>query len=396
MNKIKKDELKIIAQRMPFYSSMRSIYRAVNHLLNPSEKYTMEKEHQLINEAPPITMHWPADILKPTVGLVREYGNELNNYMYWTKYERFLTHNQIPHVYLEIHFSNFLEQAEPCDVIIWRTLNDPADQWEAETKIRILEREMGKLCLPSMEELWFYEDKIRQYYLMRHHGLPVVDTFISHSQEETMAYIRQCNYPLVSKINTGAGSMGVKLVKNYREAQKICREVFDDGHHTYWPYLKQKNYVYFQKFIEDAAYDLRVIGTGNSFLGYYRNTPKHDFRASGFGTELVEKKAIPEEALMLAKKVKETLPPTRILAVDMLYNPRDNQYSIIETSIFIAVYTPVQLMVNNVPGRYVFNNGDFHFEAGKFWLQELALVELFNEWIAGTGEHPAKSRLPGT
>ena len=38
--------------------------------------------------------------------------------------------------------------------------------------------------------------------------------------------------------------------------------------------------------------------------------------------------------------------------------------------------------VDNVPGRYVFENGDFQFEAGKFWLQELALVELFNEWIS--------------
>jgi glutathione synthase/RimK-type ligase-like ATP-grasp enzyme len=381
VNKSKRNDLKSIARSMPFYQSIRRGYRAANQLIHPQKKYTFEEEHRLISQARPIIIHWPENIPKPRVGLVREQGNRLNDHMYWTKYERFLKSNQIPYIFVDIHHSTFQAQAEPCDVIIWRTLNDPAYQWEAETKIRILEKEMGKFCLPTEEELWFYEDKIRQYYLLRHHNLPIVSTFITYSQEEAMDYICRCVYPLVSKVSNGAGSMGVRLIKDYHQAKKICQNVFDFGQTTYCPYLKQKNYVYFQEFIKDAAYDLRVIVTGNSFLGYYRNTPKDDFRASGHGTELVEKKAIPREALMLAKQVKEALPPTRILAVDMLRNPQDGQYYIIETSIFIAVYTPVQLMVNNVPGRYILEDGDFRFEAGKFWLQELALVELFNEWI---------------
>jgi hypothetical protein len=47
--------------------------------------------------------------------------------------------------------------------------------------------------------------------------------------------------------------------------------------------------------------------------------------------------------------------------------------------------------VEGVPGVYVFNEeGNFHFEKGKYWVQELALREyLLNHYIPGRARQVA-------
>ena len=192
----------------------------------------------------------------------------------------------------------------------------------------------------------------------------------------------------MSKNRTCSSSKGVHLIKNKRQARKLCYQIFNQGLTLPESYIKQKNYVYFQEFVPNQGFDLRVIIVGNSYFGYYRLPRKGDYRASGSG--ITHKREIPQEALLLAKKVKNCLPKTHMLAVDFLQDIRDNQYYIIETSIFIRIETSEQLVVNGVPGRYIEHNEIFTFEEGRFWLQELMMLELMKEWIVlnseGSGE----------
>lgn len=371
MNKIKIAEIKNKIRKIPF---VMSVYRK----FVKEKTYDSKEEIALLETADKVMLKWTSEEERPYVGLVKEHGEKLVEGIYWTKYERFLKNNNIRYNFLDISCSNFISEAQKYDIIIWRTPSDPSSQQEAEGKIRLIEKYMGKTCLPSFDEVWFYEDKIRQDYLFRLNNLPAISTFITFSKKEAMEFIKKCEYPFVSKISTGSGSQGVKLIQNYNMAKRICDKIFDKGLNSYWTYQKQKNYVYFQEFIKKAKFDLRIIIVGNSYFGYYREVPSNDFRASGSG--IFQKKGIPEEALLIAKKVKDCMPPTRILAVDLLKNPSDNKYYIIETSIFIRVDSPEQLVVNDISGRYIYNGNEFVFQEGKIWIQELALLELFNEW----------------
>jgi len=335
------------------------------------------KEDISLEGANKILIEWPNNVGKPYVGLVRE-SNVPG--AYWPKYERFLKNNNIKYDYYEVDKSDFIEEGKKFDIIIWRTPNEPAKQDEAASKIRILQNHLGKICLPSEEELWFYENKINQYYIGQVKGLPMIETFISNSEVEAMEYIRKCKYPVVSKVTTGSSSQGVKLIKNARQASKMCKKVFENGLSSCWTYVKQKNYVYFQQFIPNAKYDLRIIVIGNSFFGYYRQVPKDDFRASGSGIEIFDE-VLPEEAMLLAKEVKMKYIESRMLAVDLLKDQRDGKFYIIETTIFPGVYFPSETIINGKLGRYVYENGKFNFEPGRFWVQELALQEVMNEWI---------------
>lgn len=388
MNKIKKKYIKNKLAKIPYVMRIYKFVKCkmVKHKTSYDKlelDFDIGSDEDLsIDSANKVIMNWPKNIKKPYVGLVKECDNPT---AYWTKYERFLKNNNINYDFYDVYRSDFIEKAKNIDVVIWRTSSDPASQEQARSKIWILEKGLNKICLPSYDEIWFYEDKINQYYLGQINELPMIKTFISNSKDETLEYIKNCKYPIVSKLTNGSGSQGVKLIKNYKKAKAVCSKIFENGLGTYWSYIKQKDYVYFQEFISDAKYDLRIIIVGNSYFGYYREVPQDDFRASGSGIEIY--KSIPEEAMLLAKKLKDSFPKNRILAVDLLKDKRDDQFYIIETSIFYRIDFPSETIVDGRLGRYVYDKGEFKFEKGKYWTQELALVEVMNEWIVANTRH---------
>lgn len=314
------------------------------------------------------------------VGLVKDSEYDAENHFAkradWPKYERFLKNNKINYSYYDIHSTNWQNVAEKFDVIIWHPQSSPDLQAEAESKIYFLEKYMGKKCFPSFDEIWSYEDKVRSYYLYTHLGLPAVPTFLTNSRDEALEFINKTSYPVISKISTGSASRGVIRLNNKRSAFRYVNLCFSKvGRKSYWPFLRQTNYVYFQKYIESAKYDLRIIIVGNKIFGYYRFPEAGDFRASGAGN--VEKKALPEDAMKIAVKVKELFRTTS-LAVDMLFSEEEKKFYIIETSIFCGVDTAEQLVVDGKPGYYDYDGKIFTFREGRFWIQELMLQEFFN------------------
>lgn len=298
---------------------------------------------------------------------------------YHPKYMRFLKNNNISYDVYDPLLSNWIEEARKFDLIVWHTNSDPSTQEIAEGKIYLLEK-MGVKCFPSFNEVWSYENKIRANYLYELYGLPSIPTFISHSKEEALEYLDKTSFPIISKISTGSSSYGVDKIDNLKEGEKLVEQAFSyKGKETYFTYLSQKNYVYFQEFIDDATYDLRVICIGDELLGYYRYPDKGDFRASGAGN--YEKKAIPTKALDLAYKVREKFGAT-CLATDFVYSEKRNQFLIIESSIFIGVDTCEQLSIDGVSGKYIRKAaGNYEFVAGRFWIQELALKYFIDKSI---------------
>jgi glutathione synthase/RimK-type ligase-like ATP-grasp enzyme len=335
-------------------------------------------DRDLIGTADQVLMDWPKHCPKPRVGLMRDR----RKYPYWTKYERFLRNNEIPFDYYEAHRSNWLAAAGQFDVILWapeESTNYIME--EARRKTYILEKFYGKVCFPSLDTLMWNEDKLTQYELLRMNNFPVVETFISYDLCEILKKLPQLEYPLVTKFSTGAGSVAVELVKDRRHAERISKTIFSAvGRTTFWPFIRQKNYVYFQTFQPNEGYDLRVIVVGNIVMGYYRDVPKKEFRASGMHT--VRWDAIPEDAIRLGRMVAKKFDDT-ILAVDMLRNPHDGKLYITELGAAFTIDTLGDLIVDGVKGIYVFNSLDeYSFQSGDYWTQELVLREFFKKWCS--------------
>jgi len=332
-----------------------------------------------LEDAEHVLLAWPADARKPFVGLVLD----TDSYPYWTKYRRFLQANDIAFEIYDIHRSSWLREAQRFDMVVWRPMSYPHELEECRRKFHILEEELGILCYPSVAEVQLYEDKITQFELLRSHGLPVIDTFVSHSEDETMEYLAHCEYPLVWKLTAGSGSLGVELVRTRRTAQRWVRQVFSfAGRRTYWSYVSQKSYVYLQRFVPNAGYDLRVIVVGSTVFGYYRDVPKGEFRASGMHTERHDPPSA--EAISLARRVAEVLDLPHV-AVDMLVDTTTKDLRIIEISSFPQVLPgEAFLHYGREPGAGGSNGpDDVRARPVRLWPQELALKHVIEtRWFA--------------
>lgn len=302
-------------------------------------------------------------------GLIKDNGT----CPYYPKFERFLKNNRISYAYYDIHASSWMEDAKAFSVILWRPLSLPWILEEAREKIYFLERCLHKRIYPSLDEIMFYENKVLQHFIMKHHAFPVIDTFISSDYDEVRDWIETAEYPFVSKIRTGSASQGVCLVKGKGQARRCVERIFRAGNATYWPFQKQKNYVFFQKYVENRGFDLRItVVDENNIFGYFREVPRGDFRASGM--QRVIKKELPKEAVKIALAVAKMLGFTN-LSVDFLQAASDLKFFIIEASNFIKIETAEQLKIGETPGRYryVQETDSLIFEAGRYWIQELIL-----------------------
>ena len=166
----------------------------------------------------------------------------------------------------------------------------------------------------------------------------------------------------------------------------MIKKIFAEGDKTYWTEYKQKNYVYFQEFIRNAHFDLRIIVVGNKIMGYYRMSTGNDFRASGSGLWQGHVSELPFAAMEIAVRLKKALKCT-VLAVDMLKPNDSDRFLVIESSVFFDVDQYDELMVNNVAGYYEWNkiNNElfFEFKPARYWIQELIARELIKQYQSG-------------
>jgi glutathione synthase/RimK-type ligase-like ATP-grasp enzyme len=356
--------------------------KCIVYLKNKKGEFLKEDRFKVLASVPPIKIHNKLP-LKFKVGLVKDlnnYGDKIQKVAHWYKYERFLVSNSIDYEIFEIHKSNWMQEARQFNLVIFRPDISPWALHEARSKIYVMEKEFGIKCFPSYREIWNYEDKIRLNYLYNIHQIAHVPTFISHSKLDCLDYINNCTYPIVSKINTGSASKGVHLIENKKNAKKLVDKVFAEGLSTYWPGYNQKNYVYFQPLIDHEGYDLRIIVIGDKAFGYYKMVPKDDFKASG--GMYIRKSALPKEAIEIAYRIKNNFNAT-FLAVDFLVEKKGGNFLVLETSIFVDIYSPAQTMVDGIPGYYLIQKAPFgiQFISGEIWLQELILEELLKSDI---------------
>lgn len=337
-----------------------------------------------------VKIDWPDKIKRPFVGLTQD----CNAVPYWTKYASFLEKNGFPYSIYEYRRSDWIERASKFDLIIWSPKDGPFQMEDIKRKIYILENKLGKVCFPDYDTLLLCDDKAYSTYILSINNLPVIETFISNDYNESKTMADNLSYPLVSKGSFGAGSKEVFSVANASEAKRIVRQVFSVyGKRTHLKYVRQKNLVYFQRFVESDRVDTRVNIIGNMIFGYYRKPEGNDFRASGSG--IVIKEDLPIEAIRIALETYSKIGKA-MLGVDMLKD-RSGKYWISEISPFIYVKTPEQLKVNGIPGTYSLqDDGTLLFEKELFWPQQLALKVFFEQnYLSSVEEWKAKYLEPG-
>jgi glutathione synthase/RimK-type ligase-like ATP-grasp enzyme len=274
----------------------------------------------------------------------------------------------------------------------------------AHTIIPIVEQEMGIKCFPDLATCWHYDDKIRQYYILKQHGFPAIESWVFWNKKKALEWIETASFPLVFKLKSGSASHSVLLVQSKRRAAKLIRKMFGKGTVTgniggwkdaraqdtslfkalrrkggeivrklkrqeasyFWQ--KNKNYALFQKFLPDNKYDTRVVVIGKRAFAFRRFNRKNDFRASGSNNKDLNPDSIDREFLKLAFVISTKL-KFQCMAYDFLYD-ENKLPQVVEMS-----YTFPDTTIPHCPGYW---DDKLVWHKGKNWAQYFQLMDLLN------------------
>lgn len=234
--------------------------------------------------------------------------------------------------------SEILGDLADCDALLWHWRHsDQAAQLFAR-QLALALAKTGIRMFPNAATAWHYDDKVGQKYLFEAIGAPLVPTQVFYDQAAALAWVETAAFPLVFKLRCGAGAANVRLVSSRAAATRLVHQAFgrgfpirddwalmrDDwrelrwmwsrkqlsrltkhfihglGQHLFLGGLRERGYVYFQKFLPGNEADYRVVVIGKRAFGMRRLVREGDFRASGSGLKTADPGAVPPECVKLA------------------------------------------------------------------------------------------------
>lgn len=285
--------------------------------------------------------------------------------------DRWITYCQeksIPYKIVNAYSSDIVQQMEDCDAFMWH-------HHHANYKDALFAKQLlyslqiaGKKVFPDFNTGWHFDDKVGQKYLLEAIGAPLVPSYVFYTKEEALDWIEKTTFPKVFKLRGGAGASNVKLARTKNDARKFVNIAFGKGFPQFgrMTYLKErykkwrngkdsfigvckgfyrlivptefskmhsreKGYAYFQDFVLDNKFDIRIVVIGNNkAFGLKRMVRKEDFRASGSGSIIYDKSGVDERCVKISFDVAEKL-KTQSLALDFVFD-KDNNPLIVEIS----------------------------------------------------------------
>lgn len=287
---------------------------------------------------------------------------------------------KIPYKIVNAYDSDIVSQVkEDCDAFMWHHHHgDYRDALFAKQLIYSLESS-GIKCFPDFHTTWHFDDKVGQKYLLESIGAPLVPSYVFYTKQEAYDWINKTDFPKVFKLRGGAGASNVKLAHTASEAKKYVRRAYGKGFPQFdrWGYLKErfrkwrlgkdnflgvckgisrlllptdyakmhgreKGYVYFQDFIPNNTFDIRVIVIGDKAFAFKRMCRPKDFRASGSGNFIYQKEQIDERCVSIAFNTNKKL-KCQSVAFDFVFDKNNNPLVVEISYGFIAkVYDECQ------------------------------------------------------
>jgi len=288
-----------------------------------------------------------------------------NNYS--ERWKSYCEEKNIPYKIVSCYENNIIDQLEDCKALFWHVNNlDFRDQLLAKNLILALGNTPIKVY-PDQHTVWHFDDKVAQKYLFESIGAPLVPSYVFYDKQKALRFIDITSYPKVFKLSKGGAAVNVVLVKSKRQGRQLVKKAFGKGFpvldmksvlrdryrkfrlgkESFLGLLKgvarlylgtpftqmssnEKGYIYFQEFIPDNKFDVRVITVGNRAFAHKRMVRKNDFRASGSGQAFFDKESIDIEAIRIAFESSQKL-KLQSAAYDFVYN-KDGQLKIVEVS----------------------------------------------------------------
>lgn len=283
--------------------------------------------------------------MKPVALCINLLDQKRTNDSQIGSYEEWLKENNIPYEKVSCYHYDIIKDLDKYSALIWHYGNFVnADLMEAQHILDIAEAK-GLKVYPDHNTGWHFDDKIAEMYAFQQVNAPIPQSWVFYELEKCLEWLKNgARYPLVAKLRRGSGSNNVKLLKNQNEAAAYAKRMFSKGYSpaqslAYKAYSKiqsthdwktfvnrfkkipnflkarkfgkgmpvEKGYCYFQKFIPNDSYDLKIAVVGDKLSFLSRSTRKGDFRASGSGAFCYDRNLISPQIIDTAFQTKDAL-----------------------------------------------------------------------------------------
>jgi glutathione synthase/RimK-type ligase-like ATP-grasp enzyme len=269
---------------------------------------------------------------------------------------RYCEECKIQYKLVNCYNSDIISQLADCEVLMWHhTQTNYRDVLFAKQLLFSLQQS-GKKVFPDFNTCWHFDDKLGQKYLFESIGAPCVKSYVFYNKEDALSWIKTASFPKVFKLRCGSGSANVKLINSKLQAKCLIRKAFGRGFPMFDRFedLKErvrkfsegkgnilrvfkgiarlvlpsefvimsqseKGYIYFQDYIANNSYDIRVIVIGDRAFALKRIVRKNDFRASGSGNILFEKENINLTTVRLSFELTDKI-QAQCAAYDFIYD----------------------------------------------------------------------------
>jgi glutathione synthase/RimK-type ligase-like ATP-grasp enzyme len=259
--------------------------------------------------------------MKPRVAINKNDAVFKHSEMWTDGWIQYCEKNEIPFELVDGYRYNIIEKLREFDILVWHPQNFVlSDMLEARSILSSAQK-LGLKVFPDYNTSWHFDDKIAETYLLQSVNAPLPKSWMFYLLPECITWLNEeAVFPLVAKLKSGSGSNNVRLLKCKKQAIRYAKRMFLRGFKPSpsmifkaksklqsspdWKTAKsrlrripeflrtlsrarmlpkEKGYVFFQEFIPNDGYDLKIVVIGNKVSGFARKTRKGDFRASGGG-----------------------------------------------------------------------------------------------------------------
>jgi glutathione synthase/RimK-type ligase-like ATP-grasp enzyme len=252
----------------------------------------------------------------------------------WIKY---CEENNIPYETVDCFQPDIINNLKEFDCLLWHFNNYSYSDMLFAQSILYSAKQMGLKVFPDFPDAWHFDNKIAETYVLQSVNAPIPQSYIFHLYDNVKQWVNGngFEFPIVAKLKSGSGSHNVKLLQSKNELLSYAKRMFGRGfsphpsifykaksnynsskgnkdliksrikripefYRTYKNARKfpnEKEYAFFQEFIPNNGYDLKIVVVGDKLGFIARHTRKNDFRASGggdiyFDTSLITKNII--------------------------------------------------------------------------------------------------------
>lgn len=332
------------------------------------------------------------------------FRDDIEPNSYSRKWKEELEKRGIEVLAIDFKQSDIINKVRGCDGVMWHWYHNPDDKQSAPKILTAIELGLGIPVFPNIYTGWHYDEKVAQHFLFDSICGPKIKSWVFWKYNDALEFLTICKFPIVFKLSVGAGSANVLKLESYKEAKKIVDRIFIHGviPYTYnensWGFilkyprlffnrttklilstifqkyklpdyfLIQKNYAYFQEFIPNNKFDIRITVIGNRAFGFIRYNRDNDFRASGSGKLDYDIRKIPLECVKIAHEISKNS-GFQSMAYDFLIDP-DGKPVIGEIS-----YCYVNVAIYNCSGYW---DRDLRWIEGHVWPEHAQVEDFVN------------------